>query len=45
LTADAAALPYGLLWRTSGCIINDVGGIDHVTYDASSKPPATIEWE
>jgi GMP synthase (glutamine-hydrolysing) len=45
MTADWAELPYGLLKRTSGRIINEVRGINRVTYDISSKPPATIEWE
>jgi GMP synthase (glutamine-hydrolysing) len=35
MTADWAELPYALLKKVS----------DRVTYDVSSKPPATIEWE
>jgi len=45
MTADWAELPYSLLKRVSGRIINEVRGINRVTYDISSKPPATIEWE
>ncbi len=45
MTADWAELPHKLLARVSGRIINEVRGINRVTYDISSKPPATIEWE
>jgi GMP synthase (glutamine-hydrolysing) len=45
MTAHWAPLPYDLLARVSSRIINEVRGINRVTYDISSKPPATIEWE
>src|SRR5688572_4233704 len=45
MTAHWAELPYDLLGRVSSRIINEVRGINRVTYDISSKPPATIEWE
>jgi GMP synthase (glutamine-hydrolysing) len=45
MTAHWAELPYDLLGRASSRIINEVRGINRVTYDISSKPPATIEWE
>ena len=45
MTARWAHLPYEFLEHVSGRIINEVAGISRVTYDISSKPPATIEWE
>ena len=45
MTADWARLPHNLLARISNRIINEVKGINRVTYDISSKPPSTIEWE
>ena len=45
MTAQWAPLPHELLAKVSNRIINEVRGINRVTYDISSKPPATIEWE
>jgi GMP synthase (glutamine-hydrolysing) len=45
MTAHWARLPYEFLENLSNRIINEVRGISRVTYDISSKPPATIEWE
>lgn len=45
MTADWCHLPYDFLARISNKIINQVKGVNRVTYDISSKPPATIEWE
>ena len=45
MTADWCHLPYEFLAKISNRIINQVKGINRVTYDISSKPPATIEWE
>ena len=45
MTADWAHLPYEFMGKVSNDIINKVKGVNRVTYDISSKPPATIEWE
>jgi GMP synthase (glutamine-hydrolysing) len=45
MTADWYPFPHDVLARISTRIINEVKGINRVTYDVSSKPPATIEWE
>ncbi len=45
MTADWAEIPHDVLALVSNRIINEVKGVNRVTYDISSKPPATIEWE
>ncbi|WP_298672205.1 glutamine-hydrolyzing GMP synthase [uncultured Sphingomonas sp.] len=45
MTAQAFEFPGGFLARVTTRIINEVKGINRVTYDYTSKPPGTIEWE
>ena len=45
MTADFYPFPHDFLGRVATRIINEVRGINRVTYDITSKPPGTIEWE
>jgi GMP synthase (glutamine-hydrolysing) len=45
MTADVYPFDAGFLIRVAGRIVNEVRGINRVTYDVTSKPPGTIEWE
>ncbi|WP_297371652.1 glutamine-hydrolyzing GMP synthase [Acidocella sp.] len=45
MTADVYPYDVGFLTRVAGRIVNEVRGINRVTYDITSKPPGTIEWE
>jgi GMP synthase (glutamine-hydrolysing) len=45
MTADSYAFSHEFLARTATRIVNEVKGINRVTYDVTSKPPGTIEWE
>jgi len=45
MTADVYPFTHDFLGETATRIINEVRGINRVTYDITSKPPGTIEWE
>ncbi len=45
MTADVYPFDMSFLSRVSNRIVNEVRGINRVTYDITSKPPGTIEWE
>ena len=45
MTADVYPFDMGFLTRVANRIVNEVRGINRVTYDITSKPPGTIEWE
>jgi GMP synthase (glutamine-hydrolysing) len=45
MTADYYPFSHDFLGRVATRIINEVNGINRVTYDITSKPPGTIEWE
>jgi GMP synthase (glutamine-hydrolysing) len=45
MTADVYPFDMGFLTRVSNRIVNEVRGVNRVTYDITSKPPGTIEWE
>ena len=45
MTAESAPIPYEVLNKVSSRIINEVGHVNRVLYDITSKPPGTIEFE
>ncbi len=45
MTADFYPFDMAFIGRVANRIINEVKGINRVTYDVTSKPPGTIEWE
>ena len=45
MTAEVHPFSHEFLTETAGRIVNEVRGVNRVTYDVTSKPPGTIEWE
>ncbi|MBV8061660.1 MAG: GMP synthase (glutamine-hydrolyzing), partial [Alphaproteobacteria bacterium] len=45
MTAESYPFEHAFLAQVATRIINEVPGINRVTYDVTSKPPGTIEWE
>ncbi len=45
MTAEVYPFDIAFLTRVATRIVNEVRGINRVTYDITSKPPGTIEWE
>ena len=45
MTAESAEIPYPVLQKVTSRIINEVGHVNRVMYDITSKPPGTIEFE
>ena len=45
MTAEASEIPWPVLHKVTSRIINEVGHVNRVLYDITSKPPGTIELE
>ena len=45
MTAETAEIPWEVLGKVAGRIVNEVKGVNRVLYDCTGKPPATIEFE